>query len=105
MGLVAPKDSGYQPGKLFDAMLHNLGARTDAELARILRISPTAISKIRHGRMPVSSTLLINMHEASQVDIRDLKALMGERRRQFRLSPAEGRPSLRTARGSAVHAA
>jgi len=104
MELDAPKESGYQPGKLFDAMLRNLGARSDAELARILRISPTAISKIRHGRMPVSSTLLINMHEASHMEICDLKALMGERRRQFRLSPAEGRPSPRTSRNGAVHA-
>jgi transcriptional regulator with XRE-family HTH domain len=97
MERVAPTESGYQPGKLFDAMLHSLGARSDAELARLLHISPTAISKIRHGRMAVSSTLLINMHEVSRLEIRDLKALMGERRRQFRLSPAEGRPSARLA--------
>lgn len=83
----------YQPGKLLDGMQEKLGAKNDAELSRILKVAPPIISKIRHRRAPVSSSILLRMHEESHIEIRDLQAMMGDRRQKYRLSSAQGRPA------------
>ena len=86
--------SNYQPGKLLDGMQEKLGAKNDAELSRILKVAPPIISKIRHRRAPVSSSILLRMHEESNIEIRDLQAMMGDRRQKYRLSSAQGRPAM-----------
>jgi hypothetical protein len=41
--------------------------------------------------MPVSGALLVRIHEATGLSVRTLQDLMGDRRRKFRLSSAQGR--------------
>ena len=36
--------------------------------------------------------MLIRMHEVSNMDIRELRELMGDRRTKYRLSDAQGKP-------------
>jgi hypothetical protein len=50
------------------------------------------ISKIRHRRLPVGASLLIRMHEVSNLSIRDLRVLMGDRREKFRISDKQFKP-------------
>lgn len=95
----------YQPGKLLDGMQEKLGAKNDAELSRMLHVAPPIISKIRHLRAPVSSSILLRMHEESQLEIRDLQEMMGDRRQKYRLSSAQGRPAASTAPAHAAPAA
>ena len=38
------------------------------------------------------AALLIRMHEVTQMSIRDLRDLMGDRRTKYRLSDAQGKP-------------
>ena len=60
---------------LLDAVMAKLGLKNDAALLRALEVAPPVISKIRHGRLPVGATLLIRMHEVTDIAIRELKAI------------------------------
>lgn len=82
----------YDPDRLLDTLIQQLGLKNDAALARALEVAPPVISKIRHRRLPVGASLLIRMHEVSDLTIRDLRYLMGDRRQKFRLSDAQGKP-------------
>jgi hypothetical protein len=82
----------YNPDKLLDALLDRLVLKNDAALARALEVAPPVISKIRHRRLPVGASILIRMHEVSNLSIRELRDLMGDRRQKYRLSDVQGKP-------------
>jgi hypothetical protein len=50
------------------------------------------ISKIRHRTLPVGASLLIRMHEVTDLSIRELRELMGDRRKRMRISDVDGKP-------------
>jgi plasmid maintenance system antidote protein VapI len=85
--------SGYNPNHLLDFLLSKLQLRNDAALARALEVAPPVLSKIRHLRMPVGASMLIRMHEVSDLSIRDLRDLMGDRRKKYRAADRKGRPA------------
>ncbi len=74
----------YNPNHLLDAVIKHVGLKNDAALSRILEVAPPVISKVRHGHLPVGATLLLRMHEISDLSIRELRSLMGDRRMKFR---------------------
>lgn len=74
------------------AVSAKLKVKNDAALSRALEVAPPMISKIRHFRMPVGASLLIRMHEVTDMPMRKLQDLMGDRRLKFRLSPVQGHP-------------
>ena len=87
---------GYDPNHLLDTLIKKLGLKNDAALSRALEVAPPVISKIRHYRLPVGASLLIRMHEVSDMTIRDLRALMGDRRAKFRISDKQFKPKTST---------
>lgn len=89
--LVA-EEFDYDPDRLLDAVIKRLSLKNDAALSRSLEIAPPVISKIRHRHLPVGASLLIRMHEVSDLSIRDLRELMGDRRDKFRISPEQFKP-------------
>ncbi|MBK4734188.1 hypothetical protein [Noviherbaspirillum pedocola] len=72
--------STYDPNQLLDGMIEYLNVKNDAALSRALAVAPPIISKIRHRKMVVGPALLIRMHEITNLSIRDLRAMMGDRR-------------------------
>lgn len=82
----------YNPNKFLDAIRNNLKLKSDAALCRTLEIHSPLISKIRHGKAPVSAALLIRIHEVTDINIADLRFLLGDRRGKFRISDVEGKP-------------
>ncbi|MFL9926384.1 hypothetical protein PQR62_19060 [Herbaspirillum lusitanum] len=82
----------YDPNHLLDALIEKLHLKNDAALSRALEVAPPVISKIRHRRLPVGASLLIRMHEVSELSIRDLRELMGDRREKFRISDKQFKP-------------
>jgi len=75
--------NNFEPSQLLDELIVHLGLKNDAALARALEIAPPLISKIRHRTLPVSAAVLIRMHDVSDLSIRDLRLLMGDKRRRF----------------------
>ena len=76
----------YDPNRLLDHLIDRLDLKNDAALARILDVAPPVISKIRHYRLAIGASLLIRMHEVSDISIADLRILMGDRRSKFRVA-------------------
>ena len=82
----------YNPDRLLNALIEYLQLKNDAALSRALEVAPPVISKIRHRRLAVGAALLIRMHEVSVLTIGDLRYLMGDRRKKFRISESQGKP-------------
>src|SRR3954468_21320837 len=82
----------YEPDQLLASLIGKLNLKNDAALSRALEVSPPVISKIRHRRLPVTASLLIRMHEVSALSIKDLRALLGDRRNKFRISEKHFKP-------------
>lgn len=80
----ASSEISYNPNFLLDTISKSLAVKNDAALARRLRVNPSHISKVRHLTLPVTADLLISLHEESGMQIRDLRLLMGDRRRIFK---------------------
>jgi plasmid maintenance system antidote protein VapI len=82
----------YNPNHLLDVLIERLNLKNDAALCRALEVAPPVISKIRHRSLPVGASMLIRMHEVSQLSVRELRDLMGDRRTKYRLSNVQGKP-------------
>jgi len=90
---VKKNADAYNPDNLLNALMTRLHYKNDAALSRALEVAPPVISKIRHRRLPVGASLLIRMHEISQLSIKELRAFMGDRRTKFRISPQQFKPN------------
>lgn len=64
------------PVNLLDSLIEKLNLKNDAALCRALEVAPPVISKIRNRRLPVGASILIRMHEVSNLSIRELKELL-----------------------------
>ena len=84
--------SSYNPNNLLDTLRERMKLKNDAALSRALEVAPPVISKIRLRTLPVGASLLIRMHEVTDMSIRYLRDLMGDRRMKYRLSDAQGKP-------------
>lgn len=84
--------ASYNPNNLMDTLIKQLSLKNDAALSRALEVAPPVISKIRHRRLPVGASLLIRMHEISEMSIRQLRDLMGDRRDKLRISSEQFKP-------------
>lgn len=86
------QDPAYDPNRLLDALIEKMKLKNDAALSRALEVAPPVLSKIRHRRLPVGASMLIRMHELTDISIRELREMMGDRRDKFRISPAQFKP-------------
>lgn len=86
------EQSTYDPDRLLDTLIKKLSLKNDAALSRALEVAPPVLSKIRHRRLPVGASILIRMHEVSDLSIHELRELMGDRRGKFRISPEQFKP-------------
>ena len=84
--------STYDPDNLLTSLIGRLKLKNDAALARALEVDPPVISKIRHRRLPVGASMLIRMHEVSELSIENLRSLLGDRRHKFRISDQQFKP-------------
>jgi hypothetical protein len=87
-----PEQIQYDPDNLLGSLIGKLNLKNDAALSRALEVAPPVISKIRHRRLPVGASLLIRMHEVTDLSIKDLRLLMGDRRNKFRISDKQFKP-------------
>lgn len=66
----------FIPHKLLDSLIQEMGLKNDAELSRALGVPPPVVSQIRHRKLGVGATMLLRMHEESNVSIATLKELL-----------------------------
>lgn len=75
---------GFDPGRMFNALCAHLKLRSDAALARALEVPLLLVRLMRTREIPVTPELLIRAEEVSGWSGRQLRDLMGDRRRKFR---------------------
>lgn len=74
----------YSQARLLDALLVHFGLRRDSHLAEKLGMPRPMICKLRKSKIPVGAAVLIRIHEISGLGIRELRTILGDRRRRFR---------------------
>jgi len=79
----SPTQADYDPNPLLDALIKKLKLKNDAALARELDVTAPVISKIRHRTLRVGATMLVRMHEASELTVQELRNLMGKSSTKF----------------------
>lgn len=82
-------EMAYDPSRLLDSLLEKLQLKNDAALCRVLSVAPPVISKIRHRRLSVGASILIRMLEVSDLSLRDLRKIMGDRREKYRVNASQ----------------
>lgn len=94
----------YGSNYLLDVLLSKMQLRNDAALARMLEVTPLVISKVREQRLPVSTSLLIRMHELTGMSLLELRELVGDCRAKYQPSSStvrtEGERAANNARSS-----
>jgi hypothetical protein len=76
----------YDPNRLLDALKEAMKLESDLALAELLEIPHAVISQIRHRGYPMSPSILIRMHEVSSLSIREMREIIGDRRKRVRTS-------------------
>lgn len=71
---------GYKPDILLDVVMEKLGLKNDAALSIALDVAPPVISKVRHKKLAIGSTMLLRMHELTGISFKELRSLMVDRR-------------------------
>jgi hypothetical protein len=56
--------------------------RNDSQLARLLQVSPSLICNIRYGRLPVSDSLVLAVHETIDMPVYKIRKLLASQPRQ-----------------------
>ena len=60
-----------------------ISLRNDAALSRWLYVGPPVISKMRAKKLAIGASILVRLHEISDIDLKDLRTLMGDHRSSF----------------------
>lgn len=80
------KKNTYDPSRLLDAMLTKMAWKNDAVLAQKLNVHNNVIPRIRSGALPLTTSMLLWMQDATGIGIDELRQLMGDRRAKLRVS-------------------
>jgi transcriptional regulator with XRE-family HTH domain len=68
----------FKQHRLLDAVMEALSLKSDAGLARRLDVTPPLISLLRNGKRRIGPNMLLRIHEASDMPISQLRALMSD---------------------------
>ena len=70
----------YTPEAFLERLCERLGARSLSALGRVVGLSPSVLSKVRRRRLAISSEILLKIHDATDIPVRELRRWMGDMR-------------------------
>lgn len=76
----------YDPNRLFDTLTLHLGVSGDKALSQKLNMAKSVVAGIRQKRLPFGASLIMGIHDATGISIHELKRILGDRRRKYRIS-------------------
>ncbi len=76
----------YDPNHFLDVIKERLQLRCDKALGKQLNLTLKAIENIRLRKLPIGASMLILAAEKCQVEIGELRRLMGDRRSRIRVT-------------------
>jgi hypothetical protein len=63
------------PSSFVDLVVERLDLKNDAQLSRFLRLQPPQISKLRHGKLPLTADIILRIHEAGRISVEDIRQM------------------------------
>lgn len=75
----------FDPNRLFDTLRQMLELENDEALSQMLHVEPYLLRRIRHQQSPLDPSLLIRINEATGINMRELRRMMGDRRTEYRI--------------------
>lgn len=76
----------YNPGRMLDLLNSHMKLKSDVALSRKLNIPKSSVDRMRRNEISIDATMLVLMHEASGLQTSELRMVMGDRRKAFRIS-------------------
>ena len=70
----------YLPEALFEHLYARLGVKSYTALGLAIGLSPSVVSKVRNRKVAISSEILLKIHEATDIPVRELRRWMGDTR-------------------------
>ena len=67
----------HKPHKLLDRVRQELNVRSDRQLAKLLGTDAPIISRIRNRVRPCSDTIILAIHEATEIPVKEIRAMLG----------------------------
>lgn len=61
------------PNKFLNTLIEKLELKNDAALARAVEMAPPVISKLRHGKIPIGSMMILRAHELTGLPTREIR--------------------------------
>lgn len=71
------REEGYDGNTLINGLQRRYAKRNDADLARMLWLSPAIICKIRKNRLGISAQLILRIHDITGLSISEIRQLAG----------------------------
>lgn len=68
--------AAQNPNHFIDSILTTMNLKNDAALARAAQLTAPAVSKLRHGRLPITPAILLKLHDYTGLSIEQLRALL-----------------------------
>lgn len=65
-----------KPHALFDFLKQDSGLKSDAALAKALKITAPTISKMRSGKLKVGADLVLRIHLATEMPVREILEML-----------------------------
>ncbi len=63
--------------QILDMVLAHTELLNDAQLSKVLHVLPPVISKLRHGKLPLSGGFLLRIQDITGISVEDLRAAGG----------------------------
>jgi len=70
------KDRKGHVNVLLDFFIERMGLKNDAALCRLLKVAPSAISKLRHGVLFPGASIVLDMHEKSGIPVEAIREIL-----------------------------
>jgi hypothetical protein len=65
-----------QPNDIFDAIRREFRMKNDRELSEFLEITPSVLSRLRHGKMTFTPTYLLAVHDATDWSLEKIRGYL-----------------------------
>lgn len=66
----------YNPNGLLDEVMRRQGLKNDAALSIALEVAPPVVSKLRHHRLMVGSSLIVRMLDREIMTLAEIRAFV-----------------------------
>jgi hypothetical protein len=76
----------YDPNRLLDIVMERLGINNDRDLSHKLQLARKVVINIRNGCLPIGASMLLWMSESTGISLNELRHILGDQRRKFRLN-------------------